>query len=104
MPSSARRTSMTLLLWKAIRRYQPLAPRYMSRPPLIGRFSASSRRVIFGMSAGHDHPIVREELEALAMKVLIGDDVVVDALMIEPVEEMGVGIVLPQARAMATQP
>ena len=35
-----------------------------------------------------------DEREAVRVQVLVGDDVVVDALLLEPVEEMGVGVVL----------
>ena len=46
------------------------------------------------MGPRDDHPVVPQELDALFMQILIGDDVVVDAAMIEPIEEMGIGIVL----------
>ena len=49
-------------------------------------------------------PIVLEQRIALAMQVLVGDHVVVDAVVIEPVEEVGVGIVLIERRAVAAEP
>ena len=62
------------------------------------------RRVIFRMGPRDDHPVVPKELEALFVQILIGDDVVVDAAMIEPIEEMGIGVVLVEPRAMAAEP
>ena len=56
------------------------------------------RRVIFGMRAGHDDAIVAQQLIAVIMQILIGDEIVVDALVIEPVIEVGVGIVLIECR------
>ena len=60
--------------------------------------------MIFGMRAGQDDAIVAQQLVAVLVQILIGDDVVVDALVIEPVEEMRIGIVLIERRAMAAEP
>src|SRR5262245_55010127 len=62
------------------------------------------RRVIFGMTAGHDDAIVAQKPIAVLVQILIGDEIVIDASVIEPIEEMGVGIVLIKSRTMAAEP
>ncbi len=56
------------------------------------------------MRAGQDDAIVADEIEPVGMQVLVGDDVVIDALVVQPIEEMGVGIVLIERRAVAAEP
>ena len=60
--------------------------------------------MIFGMGAGHHHAIIAQKLIAVAVEILIGDEIVIDALMIEPVIEMRIGIILVKAGAMAAEP
>jgi len=64
-------------------------PLYMSRHRDRSTPSShpTSRRMIFGMRAGHHHAIVAQKLIAVAVEILIGDEIVIDALMIEPVIE-----------------
>jgi hypothetical protein len=85
--------------WKATRQYEPAA----AIEPALHRIPHRGR-MIFGMGAGHDHQVVLEKTVAFAMQIFIGDHVVIDVLAIEPVEEMRIGIVLPQCRAMAAEP
>ena len=61
-------------------------------------------RVVFGVGAGHDHAVGGERVEAFLVQVLVGDHVEGEALVLEPVGQVRVGIELPQARAGAADP
>ncbi len=60
--------------------------------------------MVFGMRASQDDPVIFDQVIAFGVQVFIGDDVILDRLMVEPIEEMRVGVVLPQRRSMAAEP
>jgi len=61
-------------------------------------------RVIFGMRPGQHDRVIGEKLVAVLVQVLVGDHVIVDALAVEPVKQMRVGIVLVERRPGTAEP
>jgi hypothetical protein len=55
--------------------------------------------VVFGVRARQHDPIALQQIIALGMQVFVGDDVVVEALGLQPIDQRQIGVALPQARA-----
>src|ERR1700712_2738540 len=61
-------------------------------------------RMIFGMRARHYHAVVFQKFVALMVQILIRDDVVIDAMMGKPAEQMRIGIILIEAGTVTAEP
>ena len=55
--------------------------------------------MIFGMRAGEHERVGRQQRDALAVEIVVGDDVEGDAHAVEPAGEMRVGRQVAQPRA-----
>ena len=51
------------------------------------------------MGAGHHHAIGGERIETVLVQILVRDHVEIEALMLEPVGQVRVGVELPEAGA-----
>ena len=69
------------------------------QPPAPGEIGIEGiehgRRVIFGMAAGDDRAIGREQRQALAVDILVGDDVAALADGVQPVGDVEIGVEVP---------
>jgi hypothetical protein len=52
-------------------------------------------RVVLGMGSGEHHAVRLQGRHALEMEVLVGEEVHLESLDLEPVDEVGVGHELP---------
>ncbi len=75
------------------------------QPPAPGEIGIEGiehgARVIFGMAAGDDRAIGREQRQPLAVDVLVGDDVVALADGVQPIGDVEIGIEVPYRAASA---
>ena len=65
-------------------------------PEISGDTVEHRCREILGMRSGHDHPIRRQSGAAIAMQVVVGDDIDILAEPIEPIEKDRIECEVPE--------
>jgi hypothetical protein len=60
--------------------------------------------MIFRVSASHDHAVVGDGRQVVLMQIFISDHIIVDVLMLEPVEQVRVGVVPIDCRTVPAEP
>ena len=104
MPPSARRSSIRCGA-RLVARDAPVeaVAAEIAQPAALPRIGGQrierAERVVFRMRSGQHRAIRRDQRDAFVVQVLVGDDIEVEALLLQPGQQMQVRRIVPHAGA-----